>query len=79
MDVMARLLESLVAAGPLALLLGVACWKLWQANQAERLSHEVEQKAERDRHATEEKELRDKYIALVEKLTTVIRGDDPHV
>jgi hypothetical protein len=28
-----RVIESLVAAGPVALILGVLCWKLWEVNQ----------------------------------------------
>ena len=77
MEPMTRIFESLVAAGPLALLLGVAVLKLWQANQAERERHAAAEKAERDRHEAQEDVLVQKYIALVEKLTTVMRGD-PH-
>lgn len=30
---LARILESLVAAGPVAVVLGTICWKLWDQNQ----------------------------------------------
>ena len=28
-----RIIESLAAAGPVALILGLLCWKLWEQNQ----------------------------------------------
>ena len=28
-----RIIESLAAAGPVALVLGLVCWKLWEQNQ----------------------------------------------
>lgn len=60
-------LRSLVASGPIAIVLGVACWKLWNANREER-----------ERHATEEKALQDKVIQVLTSLTTMAKGDSHH-
>lgn len=67
-------LKSLIASGPVAVVLAICLWQLWLANRREREGHEAETKAERDRHSAEEKELRDKYILLIEKLTGALRG-----
>lgn len=32
-SLVARIIESLAAAGPVALILGLLCWKLWDQNQ----------------------------------------------
>jgi len=40
-----RVIESLVAAGPVALILGLLCWKLWEVNQ--RLMGKIEAQHEK--------------------------------
>jgi len=32
-SMIARIIESLAAAGPVAIVLGLVCWKLWDQNQ----------------------------------------------
>lgn len=42
-----QILNSLAAAGPLALVLGVAVFALWRANAEERIRHAAQGEAER--------------------------------
>lgn len=44
-----QILNSLAAAGPLALVLGVAVYALWRANGAERVLHSAQEDAMRAR------------------------------
>lgn len=57
-------IKNLLAAGPVAIVMGIAIVKLWAAA-----------KEERDRHAAQEEKLTAKYVELVEKLTGAMNGD----
>lgn len=57
-----QMLKAIAASGPPTIILAVACWKLWNANQEERA-----------RHAAEEKALQDRIIATYEGLTKAMK------
>lgn len=83
---MDQVFQSLVAAGPLALVLGIAVKVLWSANVEERARHAAEEvairreslaalKEESDRHTAEEDDLRREYVDTLKKLTGALRGE----
>lgn len=45
--------KSIMAAGPLAIVLGEACRRLWGARERDQERHDAESKAKDERHAAE--------------------------